>query len=241
MERKLQQSAEKGSVQVGATEIVTYTWGKGPVVLLVHGWSGRGTQLGAFVAPLVEAGYQVVTFDAPAHGASPGKQTNILEIATSIHAVSEDIGPLQAVVGHSLGAAAILVAETKLGPQADCFVLIGCFAYGRHLTAGFGRLLQIPGPILAQMVQLMHESFEGRLDWDNLSIPDMARTSRVPILIIHDKGDQEIPYIDAEVIAHACTQCELWGTEGLGHYKILRNAAVVEQVVSFVRMQHAHG
>lgn len=241
MERKLQQSAKKGCVQAGEKEIVTFAWGEGPSVLLVHGWGGRGTQLGAFVAPLVEAGYRVVTFDAPAHGASPGKQTNILEFATSIHAVSEQAGPLHAVIGHSLGAAAILVAETKLNLKAKCFVLIGCFVYGRYLTESFGRQMQIHGLILVRMEQLMHDHFEGRLDWDNLSIPGMVRTSRVPILLIHDKEDQEIPYADAQEITFACNQCVLWSTEGLGHHKILRDPAVVERVVSFVDKQYTGG
>src|SRR5690349_395790 len=52
-------------------------WGEGPPVLLVHGWAGRGTQLGEFVAPLVAAQRRVVALDAPAHGDSPGTQTNV--------------------------------------------------------------------------------------------------------------------------------------------------------------------
>ncbi|MBV7335161.1 alpha/beta hydrolase [Chloroflexi bacterium TSY] len=63
---------------------VVYQWGSGPTVLLLHGWAGRGSQLGAFVQPLVDAGYRVVTFDGPAHADSPGKQTNLLEFAQII-------------------------------------------------------------------------------------------------------------------------------------------------------------
>jgi len=55
---------------VGTRHIELWLWGAGPSVLLVHGWGGRGTQLGAFVEPLVARGFSVVTFDAPGHGAS---------------------------------------------------------------------------------------------------------------------------------------------------------------------------
>src|SRR5213082_3427517 len=48
-------------------------WGAGPAVLLVHGWEGRGAQLGALVDPLVEAGYRVIALDGPAHGDSAGR------------------------------------------------------------------------------------------------------------------------------------------------------------------------
>src|SRR5262249_35923574 len=55
---------------VGGRHIEVWLWGSGPTVLLVHGWGGRGAQLGAFVEPLVTRGFSVVTFDAPGHGAS---------------------------------------------------------------------------------------------------------------------------------------------------------------------------
>src|ERR1051325_5613961 len=47
-------------------------WGAGPTVLLVHGWEGRGAQLGAFVDPLVAAGVSGVAVDAPGHRGTPG-------------------------------------------------------------------------------------------------------------------------------------------------------------------------
>src|ERR1041385_6579395 len=33
--------------------LAAWRWGSGPPVLLVHGWGGRGAQLGAMVSPLV--------------------------------------------------------------------------------------------------------------------------------------------------------------------------------------------
>jgi len=63
--------------------IASFEWGpsSGPIVAPVHGWSGRGTQMGAFAAPLVERGYRVIAFDGPAHGDSAGAQTNVGEYA----------------------------------------------------------------------------------------------------------------------------------------------------------------
>ena len=61
------------AVEVDGHRVVGTAWGTGPVVYLVHGWAGRGAQLAPFVAPLVERGHRVVSFDAPSHGASaPG-------------------------------------------------------------------------------------------------------------------------------------------------------------------------
>src|SRR3989441_105784 len=63
--------ARRAIVQVGDSPVSVWTWGHGPVVLLVHGWGGRGAQLARFVETLVASGCSVVTFDAPGHGAPP--------------------------------------------------------------------------------------------------------------------------------------------------------------------------
>ncbi len=68
----------------GAQELVlsngvrAWSWGEGPLCLLVHGWQGRGAQLGAYIAPLAQRGYRVVTFDVEGHGSSPGTHATLL-------------------------------------------------------------------------------------------------------------------------------------------------------------------
>src|SRR5262245_14171103 len=67
-ERDLLAVARTGVVRVNGGRVRTWTLGAGPRILLVHGWGGRGGQLGAFVEPLVARGFSVVWFDGPAHG-----------------------------------------------------------------------------------------------------------------------------------------------------------------------------
>ena len=69
-EQRIAERAEHLTVDGPSGDIAVQRWGQGPLVLLVHGWNGRGSQLGSFVEPLLEGGFQVVTFDAPGHGAS---------------------------------------------------------------------------------------------------------------------------------------------------------------------------
>ena len=69
-ERHLLARVQFGKVCVAGRRIATWTWGTGPRIMLVHGWGGRGAQLGAFVEPLVANGFSVAWFDGPAHGAS---------------------------------------------------------------------------------------------------------------------------------------------------------------------------
>jgi hypothetical protein len=76
-EREILARARPGSVRVAGRRIETWSWGVGPRILLVHGWGGRGGQLGAFVEPLVSRGFSVTAFDGPAHGASEGRVATI--------------------------------------------------------------------------------------------------------------------------------------------------------------------
>lgn len=84
----------------------------------MHGWHGRGAQLGAFAAPLVAAGFRVVAFDAPAHGRTPGASTNLPEVSEALLKVAAAFAPLHGVIAHSFGVASTLTAMTQgLAPQ----------------------------------------------------------------------------------------------------------------------------
>ncbi len=102
-------------------------------MLLVHGWEGRGSQLGAFVEPLVRAGLSVVAFDAPGHGDSPGRRLYLTDMADAIIDVERAVGPLHAIVAHSFGAAAVLLAHQRGAVDAARSVMI---APGGHLARG---------------------------------------------------------------------------------------------------------
>src|SRR5919107_5916537 len=93
-------------------------WGAGPTVLLVHGWEGRGAQLGAFVDPLVAAGYRAVALDGPAHGDSPGRTTTGPEFARALITTRDVVGSLAGVIGHSFGGFTALLALSRGLPTA---------------------------------------------------------------------------------------------------------------------------
>ena len=91
-----------------------YKWGDDskPKVLFAHGWSGRGTQCAFFIEPLLQAGFQVISFDGPAHGETPGKQTSILQFADVILQINKRYGPFDAAFTHSFGGMLLAYAMT---------------------------------------------------------------------------------------------------------------------------------
>ena len=107
-EREYLARAHRFHVSTPRSDVAAYAWGPElfpwearaahNTVLLMHGWEGRGTQLGAFIDPLVASGFQVVALDAPAHGRSPGEQTDLLQFKDAIRAVARHVGGVHAVV-----------------------------------------------------------------------------------------------------------------------------------------------
>ena len=89
-------------------EVVIYELGNAPKkILLVHGWSGRGTQMFKIAETLVEKGFATISFDAPAHGKAKGNTSIMLEFIASIKEIDKQFGPFEAAIGHSLGGMAL--------------------------------------------------------------------------------------------------------------------------------------
>ena len=107
----------KGATRSRLAGMQLWSWGEGPTVLLVHGWTGRATQLGGFVEPLVGRGYRVVAFDSLGHGDSEGNESSLPELANCIRQVVDELGGVYGIIAHSLGGN-IALRYTGLYPDA---------------------------------------------------------------------------------------------------------------------------
>jgi pimeloyl-ACP methyl ester carboxylesterase len=208
-----------------------YAWGEGPPVLLVHGWAGRATQLGAFVAPLVAAGHTVVGFDLPAHGRSDGERATIIDLRDALVAIGRAHGPFAAVIAHSMGAAAATMAIAE-GLQAERLVLISAPASLRDQTRRFARAIGVSQATLARVTERIENRL--RIPLDTIEVEAVAERVHAPTLVVHDEGDEEVPIAAAERIATVLPSASLHRTRGLGHHKVLREPAVVGHVAEFI-------
>jgi pimeloyl-ACP methyl ester carboxylesterase len=205
-------------------------WGAGPTVLLVHGWEGRGAQLGALVDPLVAAGYRVVALDGPAHGDSPGTSTTGPEFAAAIAAVRETVGSLSAIVAHSFGGFASLLAISR-GVTTDRLVIIAAPSSVPEVLDDFVRLIDLPRRAFPFMVSALEARVHGCMA--SFEVSAFAHTVRIPVLVAHDTEDKEVGY------EHGPRLCELLGarlltTTGHGHRRILFAPEVVAAIVDFI-------
>ena len=107
----------------GSDSFTMWRWEPdGPTVVLLHGWGSHAARFGSFIAPLRAAGFSVIGIDAPAHGTSPGRFSDLPRFRDSLAEVLRAHDPIYAVIGHSLGGGAVLtvLAETAdHHPQED--------------------------------------------------------------------------------------------------------------------------
>lgn len=216
-----------------AKEVVVYHYGKSEKkVLLVHGWSGRGTQLFKIADELLKAGYSTISFDAPAHGKSPGKTTIMVDFIATILEIDKRFGPFDAAVGHSLGGMSVLNAIKK-GLKVQHAVIIGSGDIIQDIMEDFVAKLKID-PIISTHLRLHFEKKYGE-EMNNYSAYLAASETTIPILVIHDKQDPEVPVTAGIHIHKHLKNGQLLLTEGLGHRKILGNQTVIENTVKFIQ------
>jgi len=229
-------NARRERLVLAGKYVAVYAWGEGEKrVLLCHAWGGRGAQLAAFVEPLLARGYTVIAFDAPAHGRSSGKHTDIMEYSNAVDKIIVHVGGVHAIVGHSFGAANAIFAKHRFGFHAEKLALIGCFSHGSWAIDQFGELLNIPAKIIKKMAGTLEDRHDHRLEWKKLDIVEMAKSETTPILVVHDRKDSEIPFSHAQEFHAKCgDKIATFTTDGLGHRRILRDAAVVARVCEFV-------
>ncbi len=207
----------------------------GPRVLLVHGWEGRGTQLGGLVQPLTALGFSVVAFDAPGHGDSPGKRSSFFHFADTVERAAELFGPLHAIVTHSMGGASTLWAS-RGGPLASRIVMVAPPVDLRDFTRSLSRTLGLPEDVRGRLHRRLGARFG--VPVEAVRAEGLASAMRWPLLVIHDDNDREIPVACGEAITQAWPGARLVRTHGLGHQRILRDPEVLQAVARFVALDH---
>lgn len=233
-EKEMDEKSEQIKIHVPAInrDIIVYKYGNGnKKVLMAHGWSGRGTQMAALASRLVEKGYTVISFDAPAHGKAPGKMSMMPFFIKSIHEIARKYGPFDSAIGHSLGGMSLLKA-VKEGLPLKKLVIIGTANSITHITKEFARNLKLNDTVAEKMKSYFDRKFGE--DMDDYSGGLSAEDVKVPTLVVHDKDDVDVDITSAHEISEKLTNSELYVTEGLGHRKILGDPKVINKITTFV-------
>jgi len=213
--------------------IVIYKYGIAErKILLVHGWSGRGTQLFKIADELIKIGFSTISFDAPAHGKSAGKTTIMSEFIASALEIEKLYGPFDIAIGHSLGGMSVLNA-IKDGLKVEKAIIIGSGDIVQDILDEFIAKLTLKQEISNRLRDLFEEKYKVKMN--DFSAYKAAQKIKIPVLVIHDKDDPEVS-VKAGIHIHQQLQNgALFLTEGLGHRKILGNQNVIKKILEFIK------
>jgi len=210
----------------------------GPVVYLLHGWSGWRGQLAPIGRALAASGYRAVLIDAPNHGDSgPGgmgpKHGLLPDFSLALEAIAREFGPAHAVVGHSLGGACSAIAVLD-GVKADRAVFLASPVDPVTYTRTMAGMLGFSERTRARMVADSERRIGISLTTYVLPPLLAGRTDLPPALIVHDRDDPVVPLDTGRTLAKAWPGARFIETSGLGHNRILRDDAVVATVAEFI-------
>jgi pimeloyl-ACP methyl ester carboxylesterase len=221
------------SVPVIHKQVNVYKYGNGSKkILLVHGWSGRGTQLCKIADEMIKLGYAIVSFDAPAHGKSPGNSTIMVDFIASIIEIDKQFGPFEVAIGHSLGGMSVLNA-IKEGLQVDKAVIIGSGDIVQDIIDDFIAKLELKPEISKLLCEYFEKKYGGKMD--DYSAYKAAAITLIPTLVIHDENDPEVSIKAGKNIFEHLKNGEFMVTKSLGHRKILADNHVIEKIINFIK------
>jgi pimeloyl-ACP methyl ester carboxylesterase len=220
-------------IPVNGHQIKAWKWGRGPGILMLHGWTGRATQFRAFVEPLVAAGYTAIAPDGPAHGESQGRRAGYFDFSDVARAfLAPESGlDIRAVVGHSFGASALINALAKDRHFLPAFFISPALRL-RELVINTARQVGVPLKIAEKIIETLNSQQEYSLTEDN-PIRLLERLS-VPILIAHDADDRAISIDDSIQQSRIYDTIDLLVTHGLGHRRILSDPAVIRAGIEHI-------
>ena len=213
-------------------DIMVYEYGEGQKkALLVHGWSGRGTQLFTMANLLKKLGYKVISFDAPGHGKATKNQTHLLEFIETIHFLNDKFNGFDVMIGHSLGAVATLNSLAR-GIQVKKAVAISGGNNMVDVLEDFIGQLGLKKKIAPKLKSFFEEKLHNKME--DYHVAEQVKKISVSILLIHDKNDMDVPYQSSVAIHKNAVDAQLLLTEKLGHRKILGDEDVLSEIQKFI-------
>ena len=236
-ERPALDTAKRETIIVNDLPIAVYIWPtprseQDRTVLFIHGWTGRGTQVINYIDKLNTAGFRVISFDGPAHGASPGRQTSVLEMTDTVLALGRHYGKIDAAITHSFGGM-ILAYAMSHGLKIDRAAMICPPNNIKIIFDNFQRILTLPESVMQVLIRKLYAT-HGQITNDAVDTVNNLRTSSCKGLVIHDEDDTDISWHSGEEIADAWPGATFIKTSGLGHRRIIHDDSVINHIINFL-------
>lgn len=217
---------------ISDTWVQAWRWGKGPAVLVVHGWEDDHHCFDAIIAALVKRGQAVVAFDLPAHGKSDGAQSTFPLAAQAVAGVADALGPVRAVIGHSFGGAAAAFAITEGWLKVERAVIVAAPTGPTYMLNAIAKRFGMNEARKEKLFQELKRVVGYRPEEIEL-LPKIEKLE-LPALIVHSKDDAMVRYVTGEKWAAHWPGAQMLTLERLGHRRLLFDLSTAAKIADFL-------
>lgn len=224
--------AKSQRLKVVDLELQTYHWqGNKETVLLMHGWESNAFRWRNLISFLKEDDYNVVAFDAPAHGHSTGSKFNVPLYSECTKAVIDVYQP-KILIGHSVGGMNSLYNQEKYNnTKIEKIVTIGSPSRLKDIMADYQQIVKFNDTVLNGLDDHFNALF-------GLGIEDFSTASfkghlSKKGLIIHDEEDTIAPFSASKSVHDSWKNSSFFTTKGLGHS--MHQDQVSHRIMDFLR------
>ncbi|CUA98152.1 alpha/beta hydrolase [Thiomonas bhubaneswarensis] len=174
-----------------------------PAMVVVHGWGSNADLMLPLAPALHQAGLALLFIDARCHGASDGDTFASLPrfAEDTVHAVDwlaarPDIDPRRiALLGHSVGAGAVLLAASWR-TQIAAVVSLAAFAHPAEMMQRWMAEQNLPSEVIGPLVLRYVQRTIG-YRFDAIAPINTLPQLRCPVLLMHGEDDTVVPVTDA--------------------------------------------
>jgi pimeloyl-ACP methyl ester carboxylesterase len=208
--------------------------GRGPLVLMAHGWGGRGVQMAPLARALASTGFRCVFFDAGGHGDSRPEPVGFHTFIDDAAALTRHVGePVFAWIGHSAGGLGMMASRALRGVKANRYLCIAAPRFPYPPLEALRARMHLSEPILDNLKVILASQFE--TSWEALEAGAAYEPREAgKLLLIYDIDDPHVRHADADRIADRWPGAEIVKTKALGHNKMVQSPEALTRTVAFL-------
>lgn len=233
--------AQRCDIDCGDAVLAGYSFGSGPVVLLVHGLQGSAANFRALAPVLAQAGYRALAFDAVNHGNSPPgtafSSRSVGHLRQVLAQVAAQFGPVHGIVCHSAGAYLAMLALCEASTAVEKCVYLAPYPDIATTLRTFADYLWLPRAVEPRLRRWFEDI--GGLPFEQQSmrhcLPRHGASRNPACLFVHDADDRHIPLDCTHATLRHLPHARLHVTSGLGHFHILKEPGVIAHIVDFLK------
>jgi pimeloyl-ACP methyl ester carboxylesterase len=235
------EKAEKINFLFEGNKIQGYRWNhpSDKKLLILHGFESSVINFDRYIKPLTKAGFEVLAFDAPAHGRSSGRQINAIAYKNFVLHLHHAYGPITNFITHSFGGLVLSLALEEMKQDANCkIVFIAPAAETTTAIDSFFKFLRLDKEVRKEFDIIITRMSGKPPEW--FSIRRIAKNIKAKVLWLQDKDDLMTPLSDVKpIIKENYPNFTFIISEGLGHRRIYRDNNSHKAIIRFFDPEYA--